>query len=124
MDISIISNELREALATQLLFRLLGFTNNQIYISLGENDQLCVVIRYLDKEFVVGCGKTSIDSHAELLIQWSRLIDQYKIMSEKDLTEIYESSQIYQYKVDLVVALILKGIDLPVVITNKPHYLS
>ena len=105
-----------EALAMFETLRRLGFSADQIFCAYYE-DQVAVVLRAQEKEFVITCGNTDLsqddfyDAWKHACAMWN---DTEPGLSTKDREEIYGGSEIRkQGSMAMVAAIQAKGIDVP-----------
>jgi hypothetical protein len=114
---------IKECWAIHEALRTLGFAAEDIYVVKGQSAQhgfnppaFFVVLKAQEREFVVTVGLYESEQLLdEAIEQWTEFATRFNDseFEEKDMQEIFESSNVGRNKTQFVVALLSKGLKCP-----------
>ena len=101
---------LLECLALHGIFNKLGFDTKDIFIVTQEH-AVQVLLRQGDVEFVADMGH--VEDTNGFCDSWVKAVGWWNVADDQIRTEIIEKSRIRDRAVELLMAMAMKGIDLP-----------
>jgi len=105
-----------EALCIHEALRRLGYPAADIFVGQTEAQQLLVVLRHKDREFVIDvvpAGSWAVMPEAEFTETWQTAVAVWKAQALADAYEAYERSDIRKRSVELITLLTLRGLYPP-----------
>lgn len=109
-----INPSFREALAVHEAFRKLGYSPEQIFVTLTSDSRLFVILKHLGREFAVFCGELAM-SEPDFYAAWPTLVTAVNggAVAEEELNNLYRDSYVYRERLGFLAALKAKGIAIP-----------
>lgn len=112
----------RNVLGTHEVFRKLGFSADDLYVSLNRTPEVpvtqvgvFVILKTQGREFSVTCGGWPMGKDDELQALWNRAVDAYNSgdLSDRDGQRILEESPAFRRAPELLLLLKDKGFQIP-----------
>src|SRR5689334_1278658 len=110
MKFSAVHKTFREALACHQLYRILGFTSDDIFFNLNPDSSVSMVLATQGITFGFMVGRSPFNNKDELLAEWASLCTaiQDGVFPAEELADNYAKSQTFALKVDICFHIVAK----------------